>query len=104
MFFFFCSVPRAKGNGFQALGLMCRRCIAVDILSDLQTLFHIEIFQDVQCRKIFMCILCIILKCIYLKGITESFCFHCEHLGKVKCFCKEKDTHYDKLYIYHSTR
>lgn len=44
------------------------------------------------------------LKCIYLKGNMDSFCFHCVQLGKVKCFCKEKDTQYDKLYIYHSIR
>lgn len=46
-FVLFCAVARAKGNDFYTLGFMCRRCILVDILSDLQTLFHIGIFQDV---------------------------------------------------------
>lgn len=31
----------------------------------------------------------------------DSFCFFHVYLGKVKYFCKEKDTQYDKLYIYH---
>lgn len=31
----------------------------------------------------------------------DSFCFRHVYLGKVKYFCKEKDTQYDKLYIYH---